>query len=388
MNGTKSIAALAVFLSVGLAHHVSAAENSEVARANALYANGSFQEALDAYSRLAEERPESAELQFNRGAAEFQVGNIDGAREAFEEASVLSDDPEIQALCSYNMGNCTFNEAQQQLEMDPEAAMATLNQSIRYYKDALARNRDLSDAAHNMETAKRVIQQLRQQQQQQQQEQQQQQNEMKEKLDELIEEQQQQSEQSQQAADQQKDPSQSPPSDSQMKQMADDQQQTREKTEELSQEMQSEADGDQPEPMDEAKAHTEEAAKKQEEAEEHLKNQKPDEANKAQEEALEELKQARDALGSGEESEDQQAQDGKQGDPQDGGGDQQQPQSEQTPSDSQEEQQAQNQQTPEEMENVPPPDATARDILNQEMRNKEERQLQQMIRVRPVDKDW
>ena len=397
MNGMAprlhySIASLfAMFGLLACAGSVSAAPNREIDGANALYRAGNYQEALDTYSRMAEENPESPELAFNRGAAQFQLGDTGRAHESFEEAGLLSEDPALQALCSYNMGNCTFEQAQKELSEHPEEALESLNKSLGYYRDALARNPDLKPAAHNQEMAKRAIQQIqeqmKQQEQQQQEQQKKKQEEMKKKLDELIEEQQLQNQQSEEASQQQEDPSQPDPSPQQMDGMAEDQKETREKTEDLSEQMDS--GGEQtPPPMDEAKQQTEDAAKKQQEAEEHLKNQEPKEANEAQEEALDKLKKAREALDQDGESDEKQGQKGDQEDkPSDSGQKQPKPDSQDQPGEP-DDQPPQPQPTPEEMKNVPPPDATARDILNQEKRNKEERELREMVRLRPVEKDW
>ncbi len=385
---------LLLLLLLLLVSNTFAGPNREVADANALYATGQFQEALDIYARLAEQQPENAELQFNQGAAQFQLGNLDDAKSAFQTAGQQSDNPFLQALAAYNLGNCAVQEAQGEAQEDPEKAIKTLFQGVRHFKDALARDKELEEAANNLELARQGIRQLREQlkeQQKQQQEQQQKQDEAKEKLDELIEEQEQNNEQSQEASEQQQDPSQPDPSPQEMNEQADQQQSTREDTEELAESMDDPQDSPDPSPMDEAKEHAEKAAKKQQEAEEHLRNEEPQKANEAQEEALDELKQAKESLekdedaGEEEKSKDDQkpGEDGEEGD-------------DEQPSDPQDEgEDGQDEQDPSEeegdaddMEEVPPPDATARDILNQEKQNKEKRNLRRMMRFRPVEKDW
>ncbi len=387
-------AALAALFVTGA---VWAGPNREVTEANALYGAGNYQEALDAYERLAGARPESPELQFNRGAAHYQLGDLAKAREAFEQAGALAEDARFQALSAYNLGNCAFKEGQAKAAENPEEALTSLDQSVGYYKDALARDESLDAAANNLELAKRSIQKLRQQMEQQKQQQQQEQQkkeEAKEKLDELIEEQQQQQEQSEQAAQQQEqqkqDPTQPAPSQEQMEAMKEQQEKTRDKTEDLAEQM---PGTDKPNPEQDAKASAAAAAEKQAEAEEHLKNQNAEDASKAQEEALEKLKEARKALDAEEEQKEQQS--GKDQDAQDG----------KTPSDEQKEPKPQNPEAPQEKpgddqkpeeaqsdedpdDATPAPDATAKDILNQEKQNKELRNLQRMIGIAPVEKDW
>jgi len=371
-----------------------AAPNRDVTAANALYGAGNYQEALDAYNRLAEERPESPELQFNRGAAYYQLGDMAKAREAFEQAGVLAEDASLQALSAYNLGNVAFKDGQTKAAENPEEAIEALNQSLGHYKEALARDRSLDAAANNLEMAKRTIQELRQQmrqQEQQQQQEQQKKDEAKQKLDELIEEQEQQNQQSDQAADQQQrqqqDPNQPGPTPEQLEAMKKEQEQTRDKTEALAEQL-PEPEEAQPKSGEDAKSKAEEAAKKQQEAEEHLKKQDAQAANKAQDEALEKLKEAREAMDAGEEQKDDQEQQKQDGDP--SGEQKSEQQDQQQPQDQQpgEEHPPQDPLTAEKEGDVAPPDATAKDILNMEQQNKEQRIQKRMVRARPVDKDW
>lgn len=392
-NLTRHAARMMVVSALLLSGHVWAGSNPEVDRANALYGAGNYQEALDVYDRLAKEQPDNPALQFNRGAALYQLGDLPKAREAFEQAGVLSEDAQLQARSAYNLGNCAFKEGQEKVAQDPDAAMASLNRSMGYYKDALARDKSIDAAAHNLEMVKRTIQELRRQQQQQEQERQQKEQqqkqqeqqkkeETKEKLDELIEEQQQQNQQSEQAAQQQRtqqsDPSQPAPTPEQMEAMKQQQEQTRDKTEDLAEQMTSPGD---PAPEPESKSSAKDAVERQKEAEEHLKNQNAEAANKAQEEALEKLKEARKALDAEEKEEQQSAEDNK------NKNQQEQPEKpEEKSGENNKPEETGKMDTPD--DGTPPPDANARDILNQEKRNKEQRDLRRMIGVAPVEKDW
>lgn len=366
-----------------------AGENTQVTNANVLYQTGDYEAALDIYAKLAEERPEDAALQFNQGAAKYQLGDLKQARRHFESASELSGDARLQALSSYNLGNVACKDAEQLAGQDPQEAIAALERGVRHYKKALAKDRGLDGAAKNLEMARRTIQRLReqvQQQQKQQEQQQQQQEDAKKKLDELIEKQNQHNQQSGDAADRKQDPARQDPSPQEMDQQAGQQQQTREETESLAESMESE--GDRPTPMDKSREHAEKAAEKQQEAEQQLRNQDPEAANKAQEEALEELEQARSALDEGEEGDEQEQQSGDESE----GKNQENPDPQQEQDgqaeDSQEGESERENKSSGNEQNVPPPNATAQDILKQERQNKEARQIRQMIRVQPVEKDW
>lgn len=397
----RHVARLTIAVAFILSAPVWAGANRDVERANALYAAGKFEEAAEVYERLAQERPESPELQFNRGAAHYQLGDLSKAREAFEQAGVLSKDGGLQARSAYNLGNCAFKEGQEKVAQDPESAISSLNQSMGYYKDALSRDKSLEAAAHNLEMVKRTIQELRQQQEQQKQQaqekeqkEQKEKEETKEKLDELIEEQQQQNQQSEQAAQQQQqqkqDPTQPGPTPEQMEAMEQQQEQTRDKTEDLAEQMPA-PDESAPAPEPEAKSSATEAAEKQKEAEEHLKNQDAEAANKAQEEALEKLKEARKALDSEEKKEEQQPGEeqstGNVKEQEDKKQEQKKPEtSGEKPGDENKPENSLAADSPD--DGVPPPDATAKDILNREKQNKEQRNLKRMIGSAPVEKDW
>ena len=114
-----------------LSGHVWAGSNPEVDKANSLYSAGNYQEALEVYERLAQEQPDNPALQFNRGAALYQLGDLPKAREAFEQAGVLSEDAHLQAQSAYNLGNCAFKEGQEKVAQDPDAA-------LRYVETILA----------------------------------------------------------------------------------------------------------------------------------------------------------------------------------------------------------------------------------------------------------
>lgn len=339
-----------------------------VAEGNQNYTAEDYQGALDAYEKAAEAAPESPLPDYNRGAALYQLGEYENAKAAFQDAvlnSHASDrETELDAIGEYNLGNCAFREAEQHLAVDPQAALGLLEQSVEHYRNALTAQPEFESAAYNTEVARRAIQRILEQQQQQEQDRQ----EMQDKLDDLMEQQQEDLEQNR---------AQQPRTQEESEELADQQQETRENAESLSSEM----DQKQPKPpeTDQAKEHVDRAAEKQRSAEEHLRNQEPEKAESDQVEALDELKEAKDALDNQQEQQGQQ----KQGDPGD-----QEPEQGEAPEDQQQQAQPQDGQEGEEDANVPPPNETAENILDQEQVNKAYREVVQPGGYRPVDKDW
>ena len=110
----RSVSAMQLGLGLllaGIAMQAAAVERA-AADARAQYEAGNFAGALETYSQLADENPENAALEFNRGAARYQLGELDLARESFERAGLLTEDVSLQARCAYNMGNCAYQQAQ------------------------------------------------------------------------------------------------------------------------------------------------------------------------------------------------------------------------------------------------------------------------------------
>ncbi len=114
-----------------------AVSRNEAARA--LYDEGRYEEALQAYKEALVERPESARLHLNVGDALFQLGDFEGALGEFERVSA-ADDPALAALGHYNKGNAHF-------QLQDYAA------AVEAYQQALQRTPGDADAKANLELA-------------------------------------------------------------------------------------------------------------------------------------------------------------------------------------------------------------------------------------------
>ncbi len=107
--------------------------------ARALYDEGRYEEALQAYKEALVERPESARLHLNVGDALFQLGDFEGALGEFERVSA-ADDLALAALGHYNKGNAHF-------QLQDYAA------AVEAYQQALERAPGDADAKANLELA-------------------------------------------------------------------------------------------------------------------------------------------------------------------------------------------------------------------------------------------
>jgi Ca-activated chloride channel family protein len=125
---------------------------------NAFYESGKYQDAAAAYREglsgedAAQLAPaERFGLQHNLGAALHRGGDLDGARDAFDEALRAAPSDADYARAAYNAGNTAF------ARQDLEGALA-------HYRNALLADPASEDAKFNYEFVKRQLQQQQQQQ--------------------------------------------------------------------------------------------------------------------------------------------------------------------------------------------------------------------------------
>jgi tetratricopeptide (TPR) repeat protein len=148
-----------------------AADVDALRAANNLYDAGDYAAALEAYESMLEAGEDGtaaavadAEVLFNRGCALYQLGRLDEAAAAFEQAAALGD-PELQAAAQRNLGLTHQQRAARALSgeaADPTEAIAALEAS----EQALRQAADLApgDAApiRSLERVRRQLQTLRQ----------------------------------------------------------------------------------------------------------------------------------------------------------------------------------------------------------------------------------
>ena len=160
------------WLAVGAAA-VSAAGRPERATRDGLaaYRSGDYAAAVDAFGTAAQLRPRVPELLYDTGVSAYQLGDYDAARGMLRPAINAATRPELAAAGHLALGNTGMREAQQLLQQDPAAAAVALEEGIASFERALRVDPEYGAAAHNLELARVLLDELRQQQQQQQQQQ-------------------------------------------------------------------------------------------------------------------------------------------------------------------------------------------------------------------------
>ena len=125
-----------------------------VEKGNVAFAAGNYDQALEAYDQAAVEMPESAPIYFDKGAAFYRKGDFDKAARAFEQAALKSKTTALEAKSRFNLGLCSFRQAQRQKDSDPGKALEACETSVRHFQDALKLKPDFREAAENIEVVR------------------------------------------------------------------------------------------------------------------------------------------------------------------------------------------------------------------------------------------
>lgn len=118
---------------------------------NKAYAEERFEEAINAYMEAAAEAPESAEIYYNLGNAQYRTGAFEEAMETFEYAASTAGSDTMRSRCWYNIGNCMVRTGEGLREADLHAAVNYCQQAAWFYRVALDYDSGFADAAYNLE---------------------------------------------------------------------------------------------------------------------------------------------------------------------------------------------------------------------------------------------
>ena len=129
---------------------------SLTAKANRLYKEGKYDQALSLYSRALIVSPDSVRLNFNIGAANYKKGDYEKAAGYFEKAA-LTEDKLLESKANYNSGNSQYKSAKLKEDIDLEAAVRLMRQSLEHYKRAMELNGKDEDVKINHDIAEKEL---------------------------------------------------------------------------------------------------------------------------------------------------------------------------------------------------------------------------------------
>jgi Ca-activated chloride channel family protein len=205
------------------------------------YKSGNYEQALKEYERLLKKDKDDPRLHFNAGAAAYKNHQFDEAARQFN-ATLSAPDLKLQGLGYYNEGNALFHLGEG--NQDPKQRKEAWEKALQDYQSTMKLSPQDTDAKHNYEFVKKMLEELKQQQQQSKQDKQdqkqnqdqQQQNQQQDQQKQDQQKQQDQQQQQQAKQDQKQESSQQQKSEEQKKQ--EEQQQQAEQAEQKKQEQQ------------------------------------------------------------------------------------------------------------------------------------------------------
>ena len=162
---------------------------SLVNKANKLYRQKKYDEALKLYNQLLTNGQESAIIQYDKGTAEYKKNDFQGAALSFGK-SLATQDKLIEQRANFNLGNAKYKLAELAEKENLEQAVKSLEEAVNYYKRSIELDPSDNSAKFNYELADKLLKELKEklkkqkQQQKQQQQQQQQGGEQKDKQQE------------------------------------------------------------------------------------------------------------------------------------------------------------------------------------------------------------
>ncbi|NOX96748.1 MAG: tetratricopeptide repeat protein [Nitrospirae bacterium] len=366
-----------------------------VEEGNRLYREGKYNEAIRKYEKASVARPESPRIYFNKGNAYLAEGNLDKARKLLRQAAQKATNVKLEARAKYNLGNLAFQEAKKYQDKDPQKALSKLEESTRLYRETLDLDSSDEDAKYNLEVArilmKDILDKLKKQQEKQK-ARQKKANNLAKKLKELIAAQGEELKKTKELETRKAAGNKSPDkvtesTDKELKSLTERQGKTREKTGKLTKELRDLSRRQTPSksnrPFAKIAGHTDKANLAQALAENELRKGKLPGARANQEEALQELNKALDLLK-------------KPASPPPSPGGNKRKKEEEKKGKQKKGKQKGSQQTGKSKEKkeglrkkqVQISNTLARDILEQEKKNRELRNLPQANSYQPVDKDW
>ncbi len=132
-------------------------------KANRLFDQGKYEEALALYEEALLASPEEKKLAVNKGSAQFRLNDFSGAEESYSSALTL-EDKKARADALYNIGNVYNVQGDQLASSGNQQAMDKYKAARESYIKALDLRSNDRDAKWNLQITQEKIKQLEQQQ--------------------------------------------------------------------------------------------------------------------------------------------------------------------------------------------------------------------------------
>ena len=150
-NGRRKFSFFSAILVFGLFPWFCLPLASAAETPDALYRQGQFAEAEQAYARQDMDHPRDIRFRYNRGCAAYQNGQYEEASAAFSSVLRRTENMDVRFKAAFNLGNTAFKQG--------DYISATT-----YYKQALFEQPSSEDARYNLELSLRTLKKEKQEQ--------------------------------------------------------------------------------------------------------------------------------------------------------------------------------------------------------------------------------
>ncbi len=127
-----------------------------VKRGNRRYTKNDFDQALKLYNQAQSAAPDSAEIDFDIGTAQYKKGDYQSAVSSFEKASATKD-RDLEAKALYNIGNSKYKMGLLKENTNLAETVALMRESLDYYKRSIDLNSKDRDPKINHELVEKQL---------------------------------------------------------------------------------------------------------------------------------------------------------------------------------------------------------------------------------------
>lgn len=127
-----------------------------VNQANSLYRQKKYDEAIKLYNQAQIKSPDSSEINYNIGIAQYKKGDYNLAVNFLEKAT-FSKDKILESKANFNIANSKYKLGRLKENTELKETVSLLRQSLDYYKRAIELNSQDQDAKINHELVEKEL---------------------------------------------------------------------------------------------------------------------------------------------------------------------------------------------------------------------------------------
>ncbi len=131
--------------------------------ANRLYAQGKYDQAIDAYKEIIDTKGDNYSAFYGLGTALYKKEDYVESVKYLQKATG-SKDKKLKESAEYNLGNALYKIGQTFKENDIDGAIAALEKSLAYYDDLIKANARNKDAKYNRNIVDKELKRLKKEQ--------------------------------------------------------------------------------------------------------------------------------------------------------------------------------------------------------------------------------